>query len=70
WLYEPGDLAQLRGYATDLLGDDAKRAAFGAAAFDQVQGRSWHVVCEQLMDLYTQTIADHPRLPAALKGIK
>ncbi|MGP9501742.1 glycosyltransferase family 4 protein [Specibacter sp. AOP5-B1-6] len=70
WLYEPGDLAQLRGYATDLLGDDAKRAAFGAAAFDQVQGRSWHVVCEQLMDLYTQTIADHPRLTAALKGIK
>lgn len=70
WLYAPGNLAQLRDYAMDLVGDDAKRAAFSAAAFQQVQGRSWHVVCEQLMDLYTQAIADHPRLPAALKGIK
>ncbi|WP_425861811.1 glycosyltransferase family 4 protein [Arthrobacter sp. TWP1-1] len=70
WLYAPGNLAQLRAYAMDLIGDDSKRAAFSAAAFQQVQGRSWHVVCEQLMDLYTQAIADHPRLPAALKGIK
>uniref|UniRef100_UPI0039892D48 glycosyltransferase n=1 Tax=Paeniglutamicibacter sp. TaxID=1934391 RepID=UPI0039892D48 len=70
WLYAPGNLDQLRDYAMDLIGDDAKRAAFSDAAFQQVQGRSWHVVCEQLMDLYTQAIADHPRLPAALKGIK
>lgn len=70
WLYAPGNLVQLRDYAMDLIGDDAKRAAFSDAAFQQVQGRSWHVVCEQLMDLYTQAIADHPRLPAALKGIK
>ncbi|ALV45612.1 alpha-mannosyltransferase [Arthrobacter alpinus] len=70
WLYAPGDLLQLRDYVLDLMGDEAKRTAFGAAAFHQVQGRSWHVVCEQLMDIYSQAIADHPRLPAALKGIR
>ena len=69
WLYAPGNLRQLHDYAMDLMGDDAKRAAFADAAFAQVQGRSWHVVCEQLMDLFTQAIADHPRLPAALRGI-
>ena len=66
WLYAPGNLAQMRDYAIDLIGDDAKRAAFAAAAFQQVQGRSWHVVCEQLMNLYTEAIAEHPRLRLAL----
>lgn len=64
WLYAPGDLGQLRGYAQDLIGDDAKRAAFAAAAFAQVQGRSWSVVCEQLMGIYNQAIADHPLIRA------
>ncbi|MHA7304791.1 glycosyltransferase family 4 protein [Arthrobacter sp. TMN-49] len=70
WLYAPGNLGQLLGYVSDLVGDDTKRAAFGAAAFEQVQGRQWSVVCEQLMDIYNQAIADHPRLTAAMKGIK
>ncbi|POH58867.1 glycosyltransferase family 4 protein [Arthrobacter glacialis] len=70
WLYAPGNLGQLLGYVSDLIGDDAKRAAFGAAAYEQVQGRQWSVVCEQLMGIYNQAIADHPRLTAALKGIK
>lgn len=64
WLYAPGDLGQLRGYAQDLIGDDAKRAAFAAAAFAQVQGRSWSVVCGQLMGIYSQAIAEHPLTPA------
>lgn len=68
WLYAPGNLAQLRDYAMDLIGDDAKRAAFAAAAFQQVQGRSWQVVCEQLMNLYTQAIEEHPRIPAGARG--
>lgn len=66
WLYAPGNLEQLRAYAIDLIGDDAKRAAFAAAAFQQVQGRSWHVVCEQLMNLYAEAIAEHPRIRLAL----
>ncbi len=68
WLYAPGNLDQLRDYAMDLIGDDAKRAAFAAAAFQQVQGRSWQVVCEQLMNLYTQAIEEHPRIPAGVRG--
>lgn len=70
WLYEPGDLAGFRGYVTDLVGDEAKRAAFGAAAFTKVQGRTWTRVCEELMDIYRQTMAAPlPRVPA-LKGSK
>lgn len=68
WLYEPGRLEQLRDYAADLLGDDAKRAAFATAAFNQVQDRSWDVVCGELMEIYGQAIADHSRSTSALKG--
>lgn len=70
WLYEPGELSQLRAYAADLIGDDAKRSAFGQAALQQVQGRSWGVLCEELMDLYEQAIAEYPQLSAVLKGIR
>lgn len=70
WLYEPGDLTQLREYVMDLIGDDAKRAAFATAAFQQVQGRSWHVVCEQLMGIYAQAINERPRVPATLRASK
>jgi phosphatidylinositol alpha 1,6-mannosyltransferase len=67
WLYAPGRLDQLRGYVTDLIGDDAKRAAFGAAAFDQVQGRTWTSVCEALVGLYEDAMAAHHGLPARRK---
>lgn len=70
WLYAPGHLEQLRDYAADLIGDDAKRAAFSTAAFQQVQGRSWQVLCEQLMTMYSHAIDDHPRLHAVLRGAK
>jgi len=70
WLYQPGELSELRGYVEDLVGDDAKRAAFGAAAHSAVQGRTWAVVCERLMELYNDTIADHARQGAGLRGIK
>lgn len=57
WLYEPGDLAQLRGYVQDLVGDDAKRRAFGKAAFASVQGRTWPVLSAQLVQHYEAVIA-------------
>ena len=41
WLYQPGDLAALRSRVADLMGDDAKRRAFAAAAHASVQGRTW-----------------------------
>ncbi|ALO66760.1 alpha-mannosyltransferase [Arthrobacter alpinus] len=70
WLYTPGKLHELRAYAVDLIGDDAKRAAFAAAAFDQVQGRSWAVLGDQLMEHYRHAIAAGSAMPAELRGTK
>ena len=70
WLYTPGNLNELREYALDLMGDDAKRAAFSAAAFAQVQGRSWSVVVDQLMEHYRHAIAAGAAVPAELRGTK
>ncbi|WP_434995265.1 glycosyltransferase family 4 protein [Arthrobacter sp. Ld5] len=62
WLYDPGNLAQLRHQVIDLVGDDAKRAAFSAAALASVQGRTWPVLCEALIQHYEETISDHALL--------
>lgn len=56
WLYRPGDLAELRRHVVDLIGDDAKRAAFGAAARGSVLTRSWDTVCAELMGHYRKAI--------------
>ncbi|MCT2297054.1 glycosyltransferase family 1 protein [Brachybacterium muris] len=56
WLYTPGMLDELREAATDLLFDDAKRAAFGEAAQDSVRKRTWPVLSEQLRGFYQQAI--------------
>ncbi|MDF1488265.1 glycosyltransferase family 4 protein [Tessaracoccus caeni] len=55
WLYEPRDLDALRRFVVDLIGDDAKRAVFAAAARRSVEGRTWETVCEELMDHYRRT---------------
>ncbi|CAN5120877.1 glycosyltransferase family 1 protein [soil metagenome] len=62
WLYTPGDLGQLRRRVVDLVGDGAKRAAFGEAAFESVQGRTWPVVCELLIHHFELAIAQHALL--------
>jgi phosphatidylinositol alpha 1,6-mannosyltransferase len=49
WLYRPGDLDDLRMRVNDLAGDTRKRHAFGRAGREAVEGRSWAVVCEQLL---------------------
>jgi phosphatidylinositol alpha 1,6-mannosyltransferase len=59
WLYKPGDLQQMRHQVSDLLGDEAKRAAFAEAAWESVQGRTWPLLCEQLVDHYQAVIAEH-----------
>ncbi|GLB65738.1 glycosyl transferase [Arthrobacter mangrovi] len=56
WLYTPGRLDELRGYVTDLVGDDIKRRAFGRAAREAVRGRTWPVLCEQLVGYYAKAI--------------
>jgi phosphatidylinositol alpha 1,6-mannosyltransferase len=59
WLYEPGDLGELRKYVQDLMGDDAKRRAFGAAALASVQGRTWPVLAAELVGHYQDVVREH-----------
>lgn len=56
WLYQPGNLEQLKGYVQDLAGDGIKRAAMGTAAFEQVQERTWPAVCSELVTWYGKAI--------------
>ncbi|MEV4902533.1 glycosyltransferase family 1 protein [Citricoccus sp. NPDC055426] len=56
WLYGPGDLGELRERVKDLVYDDVKRRAFAEAAFQTVQGRTWPVLCEQLVGYYERAI--------------
>jgi len=57
WLYEPGDLRALRGFVTDLIGDDAKRRAFGDTARASTLDRSWESICTELVGHYTKAIS-------------
>jgi phosphatidylinositol alpha 1,6-mannosyltransferase len=54
WLYPPGDLRALRAHVTDLVGDEWKRRAMGAAAHQKVRARTWPVVCDRLLRHYDE----------------
>ncbi|KSU65185.1 glycosyltransferase family 4 protein [Arthrobacter sp. NIO-1057] len=54
WLYQPGNLNELRNRVSDLVYDDAKRLAFASAALTSVQDRSWFSIGEQLLDHYRE----------------
>ncbi|GAA5203778.1 GDSL-type esterase/lipase family protein [Microbacterium jejuense] len=54
WLYRPGDLADLRSRVADLVGDEGKRRAFGAAAGESVRDRTWDAVCRRLVAHYDE----------------
>lgn len=56
WLYRPGDLDDLRSRVQDLVGDPAKRAAFGAAARAAMLDRSWQRTVERLVGHYREAI--------------
>ncbi len=64
WLYAPGDLERLRSSVEHLVGDDDVRAAFSAAAHQQVQGRSWEAICNQLVGHYARAVEVNGRLQA------
>ncbi len=68
WIYQPGDLEGLRSAVLDLIGDDAKRRAFGRTACAAVQGRTWPVLCEQLLAYYDRAIAVQARVGRAVAG--
>ncbi|UUL76075.1 glycosyltransferase family 1 protein [Pseudarthrobacter sp. Fe7] len=57
WLYEPGDLSAMRERVQDLMGDDAKRRAFAAAAHASVQDRTWPALCTELVQHYRDVSA-------------
>jgi phosphatidylinositol alpha 1,6-mannosyltransferase len=59
WLYPPGRLDLMRARAIDLLGDDAKRRAFGVAARAATRASSWDAVCGDLVHHYEAAIATH-----------
>ncbi|WP_150307400.1 glycosyltransferase family 4 protein [Planctomonas psychrotolerans] len=59
WLYPPGNLNEMRLYALDLLGDDAKRAAFSTAAVASVRNRGWSAVCDELLLHFDAVIEAH-----------
>lgn len=52
WLYAPGDLGAMRAAVADLVGDAAKRRAFGEAARLGVAGKSWSALGDQLLAHY------------------
>lgn len=54
WLYRPGDLKDLRERVVDLVGDGAKRAAFGRAARRSVSGRTWRALGDHLIGHYEE----------------
>lgn len=57
WLYQPGDLAELRSRVLDLVGDPAKRRAFAVAARESVAHRSWARLGDELIGHYRDAIA-------------
>lgn len=63
WLYEPGDVAGLRYHVLDLVGDDFKRRAFGEAARNAVEHRTWDWVCAELVQHYREAIATGVAIP-------
>lgn len=65
WLYAPGDLAALRSAVEHLVGDDGARAAFAAHAYQQVRGRSWEAVCNQLIGHYARSIEVNQRVQSS-----
>jgi phosphatidylinositol alpha 1,6-mannosyltransferase len=75
WLYEPGDLAGFRARVMDLMGDDAKRRAFAAAAHASVQGRPWSVLGAELVGHYRAVIRESqvgrsPHVALSLRAAK
>lgn len=54
WLYQPGDLRDLRARVADLTGDEAKRRSFGLAAREGVRHRTWEALCGDLVTRYEE----------------
>lgn len=69
WLYRPGDLDDLRSRVLDLVGDDAKRRAFAAAARDSVAHRTWSSLGDELVAHYGDAVAEGRALAGHRLGL-
>ena len=67
WLYEPGNLDDLRARVLDLVGDAAKRRAFGEAARESVAHRTWASLGDELLGHYRDAIGSEPPAPTPTK---
>jgi phosphatidylinositol alpha 1,6-mannosyltransferase len=47
------------------VGDERKRRAFGTAARERAEGRTWHDICSELMGHYDDAIRVHARAGSA-----
>jgi phosphatidylinositol alpha 1,6-mannosyltransferase len=56
FLVKPGDAGLLADAVGTLLADPALRAAQGVAARQTVLGRTWPVMCDQLLDHYADVL--------------
>jgi len=56
FLVKPGDARALSDAVATLLADPARRTAQGAAARQMVLGRTWPVMCDQLIDHYADVL--------------
>lgn len=56
FLVKPGDARALADAVAALLADPAGRAALGAAARQMVLGRTWPVMCDQLLGHYADLL--------------
>lgn len=64
WLYTPGNLHEMRDRVADLVGDEAKRRAFGEAGRASVLPRTWTSLCEELIGHYVESLELHRRRPS------
>lgn len=52
YLYQPGNLAEFRGYVSGLVDDPDLRKTLGTQARSLVEHRTWSYICDQLLDYY------------------
>lgn len=69
WLYEPGDLDAMARYVRDLVGDEAKRQAFGRDARRSVVLRGWRAICSELVGHYATAVEEHHDLEPVDVGL-
>lgn len=56
-LYPPGDISALRGRVATLVADPALRARMGERAHRSVHGRTWDMICDELIGHYRSVVA-------------